>query len=48
MVQPDSVAQASVTPKGGVYDGERLRAELVLDDGVWRLDSLRSNVPVGP
>ena len=48
VVLPDSVAQASVDPKGGIYEGEQLRAELVLDDGVWKLDSLRSNVPVGP
>jgi hypothetical protein len=48
VILPDSVAQAAVTPKGGVYDGERLRAELVLDNGTWMLDSLRSNVPVGP
>jgi hypothetical protein len=48
VVLPDSVAQASAAPQGGLYDGERLRAELVLDGGVWRIDSLRSNVPVGP
>jgi hypothetical protein len=48
VVLPDSVAQASAAPKGGLYDGERLRAELVLDDGLWKLDALRSNVPVGP
>lgn len=48
VILPDSVAQASARPDGGIYDGERLRAELILDGGVWRLDSLRSNVPVGP
>ena len=48
VVLPDSVAQASVVADGGLYAGERLRAELVLDAGVWKLDSLRSNVPVGP
>ena len=48
VVLPDSVAQASAEPTGGIYDGERLRAELVLDGGFWKLDSLRSNVPVGP
>jgi hypothetical protein len=48
VVQPDSLAQASAEADGGVYDGERLRAVLVLDDGFWKLDSLRSNVPVGP
>jgi hypothetical protein len=48
VVLPDSVAQASAKPSGGLYDGELLRAELVLDDGYWKLDSLSSNVPVGP
>lgn len=48
VVMPGSHAQASVHAVGGVYHGERLRAELVLDEGVWRLDSLRSNVSVGP
>jgi hypothetical protein len=48
VVQPDSLAQASAMPNGGIYDGERLRAVLVLHDGFWKLDSLRSNVPVGP
>ncbi|HYH62065.1 MAG TPA: hypothetical protein VD766_09385 [Solirubrobacterales bacterium] len=48
VVHPDSVAQASARPKGGIYDGQKLRAELVLDDETWKLDSLRSNVPVGP
>jgi len=48
MVHPDSVAQALARPRGGIYDGQKLRAELVLDDETWRLDSLRSNVPVGP
>ena len=48
VVLPDSVAQAQAEPTGGVYDGQTLRAELVLDQGTWKLDSLRSNVPVGP
>ena len=48
VILPDSIAQASARPAGGIYDGERLRAELVLDGGVWKLDSLSSNVPVGP
>ena len=48
VVMPDSVAQALAEPVGGIYDGDRLRAELVLDGGFWKLDSLRSNVPVGP
>jgi hypothetical protein len=48
VVLPDSLAQASAEPRDGIYDGETLRAELVLDEGLWKLDSLRSNVPVGP
>ena len=48
VISPESVAQASVMPEGGVYGGDRLRAELILDGGQWRLNSLRSNVPVGP
>ena len=48
VVLPASLAQASVMPRGGLYDGDRLRAELILDGDEWRLDSLRSNVPVGP
>ena len=48
VIHPDSVAQALAQPKGGIYDGQKLRAELVLDEDVWKLDSLRSNVPVGP
>lgn len=47
-ISPEAVAQTSVRVKGGVYDGEQLRVVLVLQDGNWRLDSLRSNVPVGP
>ena len=48
VIHPDSVAQALARPKGGIYAGQRLRAELVLDEDIWKLDSLRSNVPVGP
>lgn len=47
-VLPDSVAQALIKPRGGARGGERLRAELVLDGGSWKLDNLRANVPVGP
>lgn len=48
VVNPDSVAQSLARPKGGIYAGQKLRAELILDEGTWKLDSLRSNVPVGP
>jgi hypothetical protein len=48
VILPGSVAQALAFPRGGIYDGQKLRAELVLVDDEWKLDSLRSNVPVGP
>lgn len=48
VISPESVALALAHPKGGIYDGQELRAELVLDDDIWKLDMLRSNVPVGP
>jgi hypothetical protein len=47
-ISPEAVAMTTVRATGGVYDGQQLRAVLVLQDGRWRLDSLRSNVPVGP
>ncbi len=47
-VSDESVAQALARPEGGIYDHQKLRAELVLEDEAWKLDSLRSNVPVGP
>ena len=40
--------QAQVKAHGGVYDGQKLRADLVRDGETWQLDSLTSNVPVGP
>ncbi|CAN5180320.1 hypothetical protein BH24ACT23_BH24ACT23_04290 [soil metagenome] len=48
VVLPDSVAQAQARPRGGSHGGDVLRAELVLQGGKWKLDSLRSNVQVGP
>lgn len=47
-ISPEAVASTAVQAKGGVYAGEQLRVVLVLQGGSWRLDSLRSNVPVGP
>lgn len=47
-ISPEAVASTSVKAKGGIYGGERLMVDLVLQDGEWKLDSLRSNVPVGP
>ena len=41
-------AKALAVPTGGPSDGERIRVELVRGGGVWKIDSLRSNAPVGP
>jgi hypothetical protein len=41
-------ARAVAVPTGGPSDGERIRVELVREGGVWKVDSLRSNAPVGP
>ncbi len=35
-------------PSGGPSSGERLTYSLVLENGQWRLDQVKSNVPVGP
>jgi hypothetical protein len=43
-----SRAQATAIPLSGPSEGDRLKAELVLEGGAWRIDSLRSNAPVGP
>lgn len=43
-----STAQATAIPLSGPSEGDRLKAELVLEGGAWRVDSLRSNAPVGP
>jgi len=41
-------ASATAVPRGGASDGEKLRIELVGQGDSWMIDSLRSNVPVGP
>jgi len=35
-------------PKGGVYDGQRLKITLIKDGTGERIDAVTSNVPVGP
>jgi hypothetical protein len=42
------VAKAVVVPTGGPSDGERITAHLLIEGSVWKLNSLRSNAPVGP
>jgi hypothetical protein len=41
-------ARAIVVPNGGVLDGQKLTVGLVLEGGVWKVESLRADVPVGP
>ena len=41
-------ARATAIPLEGPSKGDRLEANLVLEDDVWKVDSLRSNAPVGP
>jgi hypothetical protein len=41
-------AEATATPKGGPSKGETLKVDLILEDGVWKVDVVRSNAPVGP
>jgi hypothetical protein len=35
-------------PKGGTSSGEHVRVTLIVREGLWRVDTLHSNVPVGP
>ncbi len=42
------VVGASAVPRGGPYDGTKLRIGLVFSADHYRVDILRSNVPVGP
>jgi hypothetical protein len=44
----DDKATATVHPVGGLYDGEKITVSLVKEDGTWKVDSLKSNAPVGP
>jgi hypothetical protein len=41
-------ATAAVLPLEGPTEGERQKAQLVHQEGVWKVDALRSNAPVGP
>jgi hypothetical protein len=41
-------ATAVAVPSGGPSSGERLEVAVVREGGTWKVDALRSNVPVGP
>jgi hypothetical protein len=41
-------ATAVAVPGGGPSDGEKIELTLVKDGAIWKVDSARANVPVGP
>lgn len=41
-------ATAVAKPTGGPSNGETIEVSLVREDGTWKVDSLKSNAPVGP
>jgi hypothetical protein len=41
-------ATATAVPAGGVSGGQEISVRLLREDGVWKVDGLRSDVPVGP
>jgi hypothetical protein len=41
-------ATATAVPEGGPSDGETLEISLVREGGAWKIDRVRSDVPVGP
>jgi hypothetical protein len=41
-------ATAKAVPTGGPSGGETIEVKLVRQGGIWKVDSLRSNAPVGP
>ena len=43
-----SDATARALPSGGPSDGEKIDVVLVRQGGIWKVDSLRSDVAVGP
>lgn len=44
----EGTATVKVVPDGGVYDGEKITVSLVKEGDDWKIDSLKSNAPVGP
>jgi hypothetical protein len=41
-------ATATAVPVGGPNDGAKITASLVRERGVWKVDAVHANVPVGP
>lgn len=47
-LKSENTATAVAIPRGGPSGGQRIKVTLVFGEGQWRVDHLRSNVPVGP
>ena len=43
-----TIATAAAVPNGGPYDGSKVVIGLLFDRDHYRVEALRSNVPVGP
>jgi hypothetical protein len=41
-------ATVMLRPSDGTYDGDKITVSLIRVDGIWKLDALKSNAPVGP
>jgi hypothetical protein len=41
-------ATVKLHPSDGTYDGDKITVSLVKEGGNWKVDSLKSNAPVGP
>ena len=41
-------ASVTVVPSGGPYDGIEVEVELIREGGLWRVDSLKADIPAGP
>jgi hypothetical protein len=42
------MASVKASPRGGLYDGEKLTVSVVKEQDTWKVDGLKSNAPVGP
>jgi hypothetical protein len=43
-----ATATATAVPVGGPSNGAKVTAKLVREGGVWKVDAVHANVPVGP
>lgn len=44
----ESTATVTAVPKGGLYDGIEVEFTFVSEGGLWLIDSIQADVPVGP